>query len=292
MDLVTHCKDAITYFANESVTVNCFQLVLIKWSIISEIVIVLEAPFDVTNVAQNATFTLSDFYGSWQIMKLKITKLSEDRSAHSNFAETLREKVDERRSLLFNNQAMIVAVYLDPRFNFKMKMDHPEEIEIAKKTLATLYERVKRLQRLRQLPEIVVDIEEDLFEDDCVAAGLPRTFYGDSPYCNSTSAHVDKDELTISLEAYDQIERIHHKNSILEFWNDRKQDDPVLYNLASIIHAIPPTQATVERAFSILGYILNPRRTRLSESLLEMILMIILNKDLVDPIFERDKANL
>lgn len=267
---------------------NCFQLIVIKWSIINEIVNVLKAPFDVTNVAQNATFTLSDFYGSWYIMKLKIKKLSEDPSARSNFAETLLETVEERKSLLFNNQAMIVAVYLDPRFNFKMKIEHPEEIEIAKKTLETLFERVKTLQGSQ--PNPVAIIEEDLFEEDCVAAGLPRIVYGD--FSNRTSACCATDELTKSFELYDRIDRIHHKNSILEFWISRKDVDPVLYNLACIINAIPPTQATVERAFSILGYILNPRRTRLSEKMLEMILMINLNKDLVGQIFERDKANL
>lgn len=268
-------------------------MMLIKWLTISEIVNVLEAPFAVTNVAQNATFTLSDFYGSWHIMKLKIKKLTEVPSACSTFAATLHEHVEQRRSILFNNPAMIAAVYLYPRFNFKMKIGHPEEIDIAKKTLKTLLERVNALQRLQPQLESVTIIEEDLFEDECVAAGLSKVFYCESPNCTKAmQGRVDKDEFTKSLDSYDKIDRIHHKKSILEFWNSRKDEDPALYNLACIIHSIPPTQATVERAFSILGYILNPRRTRLSESMLETILMINLNKDLVDPIFERDKSNL
>lgn len=268
-------------------------MMLIKWSTINEIVSVLEAPFATTNVAQNATFTLLDFYGSWHIMKLKIKKLAEDPNACRTFAETLREHVEQGGSILFNNPAMIAAVYLDPRFNFKIKIDHPEEIDIAKKTLETLFERVNALRRLEPQLEPVTIIEEDLFEDECVAAGLSRVFYGESSnFTNGTQVRFDKEKFTKSFDSYDKIDRIHHKISILEFWNSRKDEDPALYNIACIIHSIPPTQATVERAFSIFGYILNPRRTRLSEVMLETILMINLNKDLVDPIFERDKSNL
>lgn len=287
-DLIQHCKSAIMYFANKKKSTNCFQLMLIKWSTMNEILSVLKAPFDVTNASQNAGFTLSDFYGSWCIMKLKLEKLVRGQNMVCNFAEILLTKLEERSSILFNNPAMIVAVYLDPRFNFKMKMNHPDEVQIAKKMLETLHERVTRMHELEKPLVEISDSEEDIFEDDCVASGLQRAFHGEIPHRNDSAA-VNKDEFMKLLESYDQIERIHNKHSIVEFWNGRKDVDPVLYESASIIHAIPPSQATVERAFSILNYILNPRRTRLSQSMLENILMINLNKDLVDAIHCRDQ---
>lgn len=174
-----------------------------------------------------------------------------------------------------------------------MKNENPDEILIAKEMLESLLERVKKVHESNKQPEAIADIEEDIFEDDCVASGLSRVFYGDKTHrTGNTPGSLHRIDFEKLLGSYDQIERIHHKNSILEFWNSRKDDDPVLYELASIIHAIPPSQTTVERAFSILNYILNPRRTRLSESTLEMILMINLNKDWVDSINDRDRKAL
>lgn len=49
-----------------------------------------------------------------------------------------------------------------------------------------------------------------------------------------------------------------------------------------IIHAIAPTQITVERNFSVIAYVFNARRSNLSQKLLEDILMIVLNGDLFE----------
>lgn len=44
--------------------------------------------------------------------------------------------------------------------------------------------------------------------------------------------------------------------SIFEFWNQMKLMQSELYQLATVIMSIPPTQSTVERAFSALGLVL------------------------------------
>lgn len=86
--------------------------------------------------------------------------------------------------------------------------------------------------------------------------------------------------------------KMHHKESILKYWEDRKNDDPVLYQLACIINTIAPTQVTVERAFSILNLVYNSRRTSLDPNLLEQLLLINLNKELVGVINKRDLEKL
>lgn len=55
---------------------------------------------------------------------------------------------------------------------------------------------------------------------------------------------------------------------------------PVLYKLASVVHAVPPTQTTIERAFSAMALILTHLRTNLSDNNLVNILMIRLNREL------------
>uniref|UniRef100_A0A6P4ECU6 Uncharacterized protein LOC108040188 n=1 Tax=Drosophila rhopaloa TaxID=1041015 RepID=A0A6P4ECU6_DRORH len=52
--------------------------------------------------------------------------------------------------------------------------------------------------------------------------------------------------------------------NVLNFWRERKSTDPELYGLSKVCFAIPPTQVTIERAFSSLKLILVDKRNRLS----------------------------
>lgn len=54
--------------------------------------------------------------------------------------------------------------------------------------------------------------------------------------------------------------------------------------MANVVFAIAPTQAIVERSFSILSYVFNDRRTQLNEQMLEDILTICFHGDLLDAI--------
>ena len=49
------------------------------------------------------------------------------------------------------------------------------------------------------------------------------------------------------------------------FWKTHKEDFPPLFVIAQQIFAAPASTATVERIFSIAGYILRPRRLRTSD---------------------------
>lgn len=281
-DLLENDKAAIIYFAKQQKALMCFELLLFKWDIVVKILTVLKLPFEATNGAQKADFTLSDFFGCWLSMKRKLTKLMEEGdTALCHFAQTLSEKLDSRGSILLNNMAMISAIYLDPRYKFKLS---PEEVQIAKNSLEDLWKRIKIAREIQ--PELDVPEEEDSFEDECVSAGIPRAYYDDRAK-PSTGTFVNE-ILINAFERYDQTDRLHRKHSLMAFWNERRDEEPVLYDLACIIHSIPPTQATVERAFSTLGFIYSAKRTRLKPSLLENILLIRLNRDLVEPINRRD----
>lgn len=243
---------------------------------------VLKLPFDVTICIQHSAYTLSDFYGNWLQMKRKIEQLAKPQDELNNFAFILLEQILKRESSLVNNSAMLAAIYLDPRYSFKLTV---EEKKIAKLTLENLLERVRRAKlRTTRTQQKAVTADEDSFEEECVKSGLSRTFYGKND-SSTLPASGDSDSL---FAAYEDIGRIHHKTSILQFWVEQSKFHPVMYELASIIHAIPPSQTTVERAFSVLGYIYDCRRTRLLPRTLEDILMIILNRDLVETIHQRD----
>lgn len=257
----------------------CFELFLYKLPIINEIVAALKIPYEATIHSQNIAFTLSDFFGCYLTMTRRLNKLVEDSSQTTNFAQILLSNIESRRTSLLNNEAMICAVYLDKRFEFKLSDD---EKTIARHSLEKLHERVKSAERSDIVPE---KVPIDSFEEECITAGLSTTFESDG------RKSAKNNEITLFsdlLDSYEAIQRIHNKNDILKFWAENKSLHPEMYVLASILLSIPPSQSTVERSFSVLGYIYNCRRTRLSPELLEAMLHINLNRELVDAINERD----
>lgn len=159
-----------------------------------------------------------------------------------------------------------------------------DESKIAKITLTNLHKRIQRAKISIGVEQ--QDIESmDSFEEDCVQSGMQRTFQGD-PSNNRTSPCDDNiDDL---FDAYEKVGRIHNKKLLLEFWEEKADEHSVLYELAKIIHAIPPSQCSVERSFSALSYLYNSRRTKLAPVRLEDLLFLYLNRDIVEKIHERD----
>ncbi|CAK9301010.1 unnamed protein product [Gordionus sp. m RMFG-2023] len=69
--------------------------------------------------------------------------------------------------------------------------------------------------------------------------------------------------------------------NILQYWQSKKYQDPELYTLSRVVLAAPCSQVSVERSFSALGLTV-PLRTRLDKSTLNDILLIKLNKNLLN----------
>jgi hAT family C-terminal dimerisation region len=67
-------------------------------------------------------------------------------------------------------------------------------------------------------------------------------------------------------------------------WDRNKVLQPELYALAEIVFFIPPTQVSVERAFSALRLVLSHLRFKLFDSILKDILLVKLNYELVPAI--------
>lgn len=102
-----------------------------------------------------------------------------------------------------------------------------------------------------------------------------------------------KENIMLLLEQYEtKLPHMRDRNSILEYWEGQKDANPTLYQLASMVNTIPPTQVTVERAFSILSIIYNAKRTRLAPDLLQHLLLKKLNRDLVAVINAEDIEKL
>lgn len=195
-------------------------------------------------------------------------------------AEIFHEALDLRKNLLFDHPMMLCAVYLDPRIRFFLG---PNEIQIAKMKLYELYERMETLKE-ENCNESNKSVPIDSFEEFV-----------------KSQVHEPEDELTkldrcaflLLLESFETMfPSISHRRNIHEFWETEKNNFPVIYELAAIINAVPPTQTSVERAFSTLGFVFDCRRTRISEEILEHILTIKLNHNLFDEINDEERKGI
>lgn len=276
------CFDAITHLAQTNL--SCAN-VMQEWHVIEEIVKVLHIPFEVTTRMETSTLTLSDVFGILLKMEYKIEKLISGSTQCTQLAENLQNKVAARKSKLLISPALLCSVYLDPRYCLDLCAN---EKKVAKLTLDHFYKKLTERTRSIQDEAQISGSNDDSYEKyrsakrKCVmAAG------------NDESQLSEEDSIMLLLEEYEMnLPNMLDQDSILDHWECRKNSDPILYQVASMVNSIAPTEVTVERAFSILSLVYNSRRTRLSPNLLQQILLIKLNKDLVTAINAEDMAKL
>lgn len=82
----------------------------------------------------------------------------------------------------------------------------------------------------------------------------------------------------MEIDSYKE-KRIDVDVDLMEYWENKKFLYPRLKDLACIIHQVPATQVSVERAFSALKIVLSDLRYNLSEQNLAAILMVKLNSE-------------
>lgn len=272
------CLEAVNFLA---LKIPSVASILDDWHKINEIVKVLCVPFEITTELETSNLTLSDLFGSLFKMEYKMDKLVSLPCRSTELADVLLKKVSERKAKLLINPAMLCSVYLDPRYCLDLS---PAETAFAKRTLEKFHD--KWIQRSKNTSAETT--EHDSFEE---FRTKKRKYL--APNVSEVSEPSDADNIMSLLEQYEKnLPEMSHRAAILPYWESRKNTDPVLYQLASMVNTIPPTQVTVERAFSILSLIYNARRTRLSPELLQYILLINLNKDLVPGINSEDLAKL
>lgn len=281
LDGLLRCLEAVQYFAPTDI--HC-AAVLRDWHIIEEIVGILSVPFEITTLLETSTLTLSDVFGVLLKMEYKMQKFISNERRHTKLADNLLEKVSDRKIKLIVTPAMLCAVYLDPRYCSDLSSC---ETKIAKLTLEKFHE--KWMKRSESIQMETSDTNENDSYEEYRAAKRKRPSLSTSEVDQASDAN----NIALLFEKYEnKLPEMRDRDSILAYWENRKETDPKLYQLASMVNTIPPTQVTVERTFSILGLIYNARRTRLSPDLLEHILLINLNKDLVPGINAEDVAKL
>lgn len=84
-------------------------------------------------------------------------------------------------------------------------------------------------------------------------------------------------DLENEIRNFDKISRVRLDTKILQFWNNKKIEFPLLSSIALDIISAPVTEVSVEQMFSHLNFIMGKFRTTLKADLLEDIMFLRLN---------------
>lgn len=220
-------------------------------------------------------------------MKLKQMIQSPARKL-TKLAQKLQQCLNERKPKLIETPLMLCALFLDPRYKFAIDTD-PDKIQLAKLTLERIWERLKTVNGS-------APTEETMIHSNATAEDSMTSFYAEldlhvneslglqtASTSSSIDGSCDKNSIKNAIAMYERSVsgfRMRSAESIHTFWETKREEfGDELYQIASIIFAIPPTQASVERDFSALKYMLTDRRYNLNQELLESLLLIHLNRD-------------
>lgn len=223
---------------------------------------------------QREVISLSDFFGGWGKLKMNLVKSSDD-----DLAKNLLSQMKEREMDLFNNPILNAAIFLDPRYQ-KFMPNENKDYAIA--FLQRLDEKIKSLEKSTDN----CDDEEPIDSESVELEEFLSTVYielNDDQMSSSHSQICIPTEENISMKLKSFIgTSIPMNETVFDYWENNKHAQPELFKLASIIHSVPPTQTTVERAFSAMALILSPLRTNLADKHLENILVVRLNRDIFE----------
>lgn len=279
---VLQCKTAVEYLANTAKDRNC-ALMLKRWHILKEFVTVLRVSYKATVALQNPSLTLSDTFGIWLKVIIFLESAELKRICKTNFAKCLLDAMNQRKQIIFENPAMLCAIFLDPRYRSEIIRDR-ERTEKAIDMLTQLWDRT----------EFFRSVSNDS-SNDSGQSGQSSNLSFDFNDPGTLTNYLSRDARTAAanldirseLEAF-QPDRLPPNADMFEFWEAEKSQNTNLYQLANIIFAIPPTEVEIERHFSNLNFVFTQRRRAISEQLLDSVLLIHLNK----PIFFKIKKQV
>lgn len=271
------CETVLTQMQSNKI----FKCLLQKWAVLKELKTTLHLPYLSTVLLQNKDFTLSDFYGWLKIIDMKLKKLIDGPEKRcTSIAENLQRCLDKHKNKLLNDPLSLCAIFLDPRYKCDICKD-PEKVRFVETTIRNLHERIK----VAKVGELTESKGNEPKKSN--TSGDVNSLYEelDAEYDAIGHSTEDKnDDIVVGIHKYESFisnARAKSSSSVHEFWENNKANfGPELYEVASIIYAVPPTQACVERCFSALKFLFNDYRYNLGEKLLENLMLIHLNPEI------------
>lgn len=85
--------------------------------------------------------------------------------------------------------------------------------------------------------------------------------FGKATECETDTLILSFGDIGSELESFISAQKEFPKETTIVYHILNRNKFPNLFELAMVIFAVAPTQVVVERAFSVLSYIFNDRRT-------------------------------
>ncbi|KAK5866652.1 hypothetical protein PBY51_020825 [Eleginops maclovinus] len=262
LELKTFCEDMAP-------TIPDLHLSESEWEYVSNTVDALKPAKIATKCLQSDQLTAGEFYGVWLKCSLDTEKLA------SPFARKVAQCIKARQSTLFDNDAFIAAVFLDPRYRLFLTECQTEKAKIH------LYRTWEAIQNLE--PRNAAS-----GSDVCAAASPTQSQTSSDDEIEHLLMEKERDtsstqrrphvSIVSLLDTYSKEARLRRTEDLFQYWARYSVSNPDLYKLAMSVIPLPVTQVSVERAFSSLKFILSPLRSSLNEKVLEDILLVRLNK--------------
>lgn len=234
------------------------------WEECVELVNILKLPYVATLRMQKEKYVPADFYGDWINLKLQLEKMP-----HVVVARNLLKNMIKRENGLINAPCVLASVFIDPKFKILLSdqqaavaIDHLTKIRSHLKIdgpsgMSTHMDK----NESNSLSELSLFIKKQKMVQAPRDSNLPADIFFRSIY---NMPHIDD----LNLDP-------------IKHWAYLKTNEPELYKIICTVNAAAPTQVSVERVFSGLSFVLSACRTRLSDALLDSILISRLNKSLL-----------
>lgn len=253
--------------------------------------------------AQRKDMTISDFYGEWLLCRIKLEKYRTTRMK-TNLATKLIDGFNNRRKYLFEDQASLACILLDPRYN--KEVQDAVDISKGKMFIEKLYIKMLKYESdlQRTTNENVVENEQaDEIIRPLTDAEMMEQYFEVQGFRNADTVEESRNRESVivlvenirsEIIEYMKLPRLGYETNPLEFWTkgDVSQKYPGLSKVALAIYAIPSTEVTVERASSAMALILTDKRTHLLDQRMEELLLIRLNNNIAIEIFEKELQNI
>lgn len=249
-----------------------FPLLLEEWSDLKDLVNILRIPYHGTVKLQGRDLTLSDTYGIWLEIRLRLAKIT---NSSTGLAEALLTKFDSRFDTIYSNPAMKAAIFLDPRYRMGI-MRNQRDVDEAKEFIMEMHRRVNYLKRKQHDTEQQANENQDADTSDefNIQAEIAQYWLNQ----NNSPSNTNVSDFESCLDTFDPPNMLINE-SVLEYWCSNKCDSQ-LQEVAKAIFSISPCETQCERDFSSLKRILSDLRFNLLPETLESILTINLNKDI------------
>lgn len=245
-----------------------------QWKVIDEIIDILEPVYQLMLKMQTDAHTLSDFFGTWIMIRAKLSRSTANLTDLSNEMVT---QMDGHIDDLQCDPLMTSAIYIDPRYSRSLK---PVQRDVVRRTLRLFNESLDKLNARAQDQDIIMtDIEIDTYLNSLGSNSLNEKSHESAGSAKANEVLLESNlEFELEMNAFEQ--NCQKQRNIIKYWNSLRTKYPKLYEVAKIVFSVPSSQTNVQRSISSFTYTINSHRTPLSAKTLEHILLIRCNPEL------------